>query len=176
MNPTLTDFIEEFHRYRSLGERALAQVPDDALNRITATDGNSLGMLVRHISGNFASRFTDFRTTDGEKPWRHRDDEFETRPYTRAEVDARWRDGWAVLEQALAALTDDELSATVTIRGTPFTVHGALSRALAHVAYHVGQMVLLARMLAGGEWQWLTIPKGASKDYNANPMWEKGRR
>jgi uncharacterized damage-inducible protein DinB len=169
----LSDFVDEYRRYRATGERALAQVPDAALDLVPAPDANSVAMLVRHMSGNLASRFTDFLTTDGEKPWRERDAEFETRPYTRAEVDTLWREGWAVLEATLAGLTDADLGATVTIRGQPLTVHSALSRSLAHVAYHVGQLVLLARMHAGEPWRWISIPKGGSDAYNARPDMEK---
>ena len=169
----LSDFVEEFQRYRRTGERALAQVLDAALDHVPAPDANSVAMIVRHMSGNLASRFTDFLTTDGEKPWRQRDGEFEERPYTRAELDALWRDGWAVLEGTLAGLTEADLAATVTIRGQPLSVHAALCRSVAHVSYHVGQLVLLARMLATEPWRWISIPKGGSDAYNARPDMEK---
>ena len=170
----IEDFLGEYRRYRAIGEKALAQVSDDALNRIPAADGNSIAMVVRHMGGNLASRFTNLLTEDGEKPWRDRDAEFETRPYTRAEVDALWAHGWDVVEREVAALTDAQLGATVHIRNQPLTVHAALCRSLAHVAYHVGQIVLLARMAADAEWQWISIPKGGSDAYNANPQHEKG--
>jgi uncharacterized damage-inducible protein DinB len=173
VNDLVNDFVAEYARYRAIGERALAQVPDAALDRVSAPDGNSVAMLVRHMSGNLASRFTDFLSTDGEKPWRQRDAEFEERTYTRAEVDALWRDGWQVLEATLAGLTDADLAATVHIRGQPLTVHAALGRSLAHMAYHVGQLVLLARMYAAEPWRWISIPKGASDAYNARPDREK---
>jgi len=169
----LNDFVDEYARYRNIGERALAQLPDSALDVVSAPDGNSVAMLVRHMSGNLASRFTDFLTTDGEKPWRLRDAEFAARTYTRAEVDALWRDGWAVLEGTLKTLTDADLAATVHIRAQPLTVHAALARSLAHMAYHVGQLVLLARMHAAEPWRWISIPKGASDAYNARPDMEK---
>jgi uncharacterized damage-inducible protein DinB len=169
----LSDFTDEFRRYRKTGELALAQVPDAALDVVPAPDANSVAMLVRHMSGNLASRFTDFLTTDGEKPWRGRDAEFEERPYTRADMESLWRDGWAVLEATLAGLTDDDLARTVTIRGQPLTVHSALARSLAHMAYHVGQLVLLARMHSAEPWRWISIPKGASDAYNARPDMEK---
>ena len=169
----LSDFVEEFQRYRRTGERALAQVLDAALDHVPAPDANSVAMIVRHMSGNLASRFADFHTTDGEKPWRQRDGEFEERPYTRAELDALWRDGWAVLEGTLAGLTEADLASTVTIRGQPLSVHAALCRSVAHVSYHVGQLVLLARMLATEPWRWISIPKGGSDAYNARPDMEK---
>src|SRR5438132_1453197 len=170
------DFITEYNRYRALGEKSMAQIPDDALNALPEPESNSIAMIVRHISGNFASRFTDFLTADGEKPWRDRDREFETRRYTRTEVDELWRAGWTVVEDQLKQLRDADLEKTVTIRGQPLTVHAALSRSLAHVAYHVGQIVLLARVHVGAGWQSLSIPKGKSGDYNRAPTRERGLR
>jgi hypothetical protein len=170
----IEDFSIEYRRYRALGERALAQMSDAALNHVPAPDGNSAAMIVRHLGGNLASRFTDFLTTDGEKPWRDRDAEFETRAYTRDEVEAWWRGGWDVLETQLAALADADLTRTVTIRGQPLSVHAALTRSAAHAAHHVGQLVLLARMTAEGPWHWLSIPKGESAAYNLAPTRERG--
>ncbi|MEP6618312.1 MAG: DUF1572 family protein [bacterium] len=169
----LQDFITEYHRYRILGERAIAQAPDDALNRIPALEGNSIAMIVRHVSGNLTSRFTDFLTEDGEKPWRERDDEFAQVRLSRDEVNALWRSGWDTLGAALAALTDADLARNVTIRHQPLTVHAALCRSLSHVSNHVGQIVLLARMSAGESWGSLSIPRGGTAAYNANPTAEK---
>jgi hypothetical protein len=172
----IDDFRTEYKRYRALGERAMAQMPDDALNVLPGVDANSMAMIVRHMSGNFISRFTDFLTTDGEKPDRDRDREFDERSYTRAEMDALWARGWAVLEGQLQALQDADLDRTVTIRRQPLTVHAALSRSLAHVAYHVGQLVLLGRMHAGDGWQSLSIPRGQSEAYNqALPLEKRAR-
>ena len=165
----IDDFRSEHARYRRLAEKALAQMPDAALNHVPSTDSNSVAMIVRHISGNLISRFTNFLTEDGEKPSRDRDAEFVERPYSRAEIDELLRKGYAVLEEALASLTDDDLARTVTIRQQPLTVHAALSRSLAHVAYHVGQIVLLARTTAAGSWQSLSIPRGQSQQFNAAP-------
>lgn len=172
----IDDFIAEYARYRALAERALAQTPDAMLNHVPVPDGNSAAMLVYHMSGNLASRFTDFLTSDGEKPWRERDEEFADRTCTRAEVQAKWEIGWTVLEAQLASLTDADLSRTVTIRQQPLTVHAALCRSTAHVAYHVGQLVLIARSTASAEWQSLSIPKGKSDAYNKNPIREKSPR
>lgn len=169
----IDDFRTEYKRYRMLGERAMAQTPDDALNVLPGVEANSMAMIVRHLSGNFVSRFTDFLTTDGEKPDRDRDREFDERSYTRAEMDALWARGWAVVEAQLQALTDADLDRTVTIRRQPLTVHAALSRSLAHVAYHVGQLVLLGRIHVGDGWQSLSIPKGQSEMYNRAPNLEK---
>lgn len=167
------DFIGEYERYRQGAEKAMAQVSDEAMNRVVAPNGNSIAMLVRHMGGNLTSRFTDFLTTDGEKPSRNRDDEFADGVYSRAEIDEIWKNGWAVLGGALAQLTDADLERTVTIRGQSLTVHDALCRSLAHAAMHVGQIVLLARILATDEWKWITIPKGQSQQYNQNPTLEK---
>jgi uncharacterized damage-inducible protein DinB len=172
----IATFEDEFRRYRLLAEKAMVQLSDDALNRVVAPDGNSIAMLVRHISGNFLSRFTDFLTSDGEKPWRDRDGEFGTRVYGRAEMEEMWQRGWSVLERELAALTDADVEREVSIRGQPLRVHEALARSVSHAAYHVGQIVLLARMLADDEWKWLTIPKGKSVEYNRAPTLEKGPR
>jgi uncharacterized damage-inducible protein DinB len=177
VNPSMIDdFRSEYRRYRVIADRALAQLPDAALNRVPAPDGNSAAMIVRHVSGNLSSRFTDFLTSDGEKPSRDRDGEFRERSYTRSEVDALWAHGWKVLERALDELTDAELSRTVTIRQQPLSVHAALCRSLAHMAYHVGQLVLLARMTATAEWKWISIPKHGSAAYNAAPYGEKSPR
>ncbi|HKH93646.1 MAG TPA: DUF1572 family protein [Gemmatimonadaceae bacterium] len=165
----IADFRSEYARYRQLAEKALAQMPDAELNRVPAPDTNSTAMIVRHMSGNLISRFTNFLTEDGEKPNRDRDREFDERPYTRAEVTELWAKGFAALDEALAPLTDADLERTVTIRQQPMTVHAALSRSLAHLAYHVGQIVLLARIHAAGPWESLSIPKGQSTQYNAAP-------
>ena len=116
--------------YRVLGERALAQMSDAALNQVPAAEANSAAMIVRHLGGNLVSRFTDFLTADGEKPWRDRDAEFEARAYSRDEVDAWWRRGWDVVEGQLAGLAGADLTRTVTIRGQPLTVHAALTRSV----------------------------------------------
>jgi hypothetical protein len=169
----IKDFIDEYARYRGIGQKAMAQVTDEALNRVMGQDNNSMAVIVRHISGNLRSRFTDFLSSDGEKPWRDRDTEFADANYNRQDIDAMWAEGWGVLETELAALSDDDLQKTVTIRNHPLTVHEALSRSLAHTAYHVGQIVLLARLLTDADWQWISVPKGKSKEYNLNPTMEK---
>lgn len=170
----IESFRIELSRYRSLGERALAQMPDAALDRAPGPDANSVATLVRHLSGNLQSRFTDFLTADGEKPWRDRDREFEEWHPSRAELEAAWQEGWETLEAALGELADSQLERQVTIRRQNLTVHDALCRALGHVAYHVGQIVLLARTQAEGGWESLSIPKGGSAAYNENPTLEKG--
>jgi hypothetical protein len=170
----LKDFKTEFERYKVLGEKALKQVPDGELNhRLGGGELNSVTMIVRHISGNFRSRFTDFLTTDGEKPWRNRDSEFDDVRLTRKQLMETWGSGWAVLFDALDQLKEEDAERQVTIRGVALTVNEALLRSLAHVAMHIGQIILLARLTHSGEWQALTIPKGQSAQYNQNPTMEK---
>ncbi|MXX55196.1 MAG: DUF1572 domain-containing protein [Gemmatimonadetes bacterium] len=173
MNRTLLPLFEaEFVRYKLLGERALRQVRPEELHA-RADEGNSVAIIVWHVAGNLESKFTDLLTTDGEKPWRNRDSEFEAREVSAAEVTEKWERGWRVLFGALADLTDDDLAAPITIRGVQFRVDEALLRSLAHLAYHVGQVVLLARAFRGDDWEYLSIPPGESEAYNANPVLEK---
>jgi hypothetical protein len=159
-------FIEDFRtfyaQYRTLGERAIAQMSDEALNAIPADEANSAAMIMRHICGNLRSRFTDFLTSDGEKPWRERDREFETQAYARDDIETIWREAFAIVEQQLGQLTDADLARTVRIGNETMTAHGALTRGLAHLASHVGQLILLARVHTGSSWQWLSIPKAKS--------------
>ena len=159
MSTLIEHFAVEFRRYRDLADKAMAQVPDDALNRVPGPDANSIAMIVRHISGNLRSRFTDFLTTDGEKPWRDRDSEFVERPYTRDELREMWNASWTIVDAQLGALTDAHLQQIVTIRGVKASVQEALCRATAHIAYHAGQIVLLCRMYGSGDWTSLSIPK-----------------
>jgi uncharacterized damage-inducible protein DinB len=172
----LKDFLDEFRRHKATCEKAIAQVSDEGLNRVIGLGNNSIAVIVRHVSGNLVSRFTDFLTSDGEKPWRDRDAEFDVREYDRREVERMWADGWRVLKGELTNLTDSDLGREVVIRGQTLTVHEALARSLAHFSYHVGQIVLLARILSEGEWEWISIPKGKSAEYNRDPTMEKGPR
>jgi uncharacterized damage-inducible protein DinB len=162
----IDDFRMENARWRDVAEKAIAQMPDDALNHVPSPEGNSVAMLVRHVSGNLVSRFTNFLTEDGEKPDRDRDAEFVERPYTRAEVGEMMRRGFGALEAALASLTDADMARTVTVRGQPMTVHAALTRSLAHIVNHLGQIVLIAKMTVTGPWQSLSIPRGQSQGFN----------
>ncbi len=174
----MRDIIEsiegEYRRYRSLGERTLDQLDADQLVARPTEASNSIATLVWHISGNLESRFTDFLTTDGEKPWRERDDEFAVRDATPEEIRAKWNRGWDVLMTALSELNDEDLRRTVTIRGIELTVADALLRSVAHTASHVGQMTFQGKVLAGGAWEWLSIAPGGTAAYNANPTREKG--
>lgn len=164
---------QEFVRYKALGESAIAQLPEPDLSREGPGGGNSIATLVWHLSGNLASRFTDFLTSDGEKPWRDRDDEFVPRSVTHAVLAERWAHGWSAALGAIAALGDADLDREVTIRRQPLTVAQALSRSLAHTVYHVGQIVYLSKAWRAGEWTNLSIPPGQSRAYNAAPTRER---
>jgi hypothetical protein len=173
MNAVVASIHGEYVRYKALAEGALSQLTDGELASPGPGGGNSIAVICRHVSGNLLSRFTDFLTSDGEKPWRAREEEFRLRAVTRAELLAHWDRGWAVLLEVLAGLTDADLERTVTIRGQPLQVHEALHRSLAHMSYHVGQVVLQARALRGAAWSFLSIPPGLSEQYNASPVAEK---
>lgn len=156
----------EYRRYKKLGEGAIAQVRDAELARPGPGGGSSITVIVWHVAGNLASRFTEFLTSDGEKPWRKRDEEFAAREVSRAEVLAKWEHGWRILFEALAALTDAHLHEHVTIRGERLAVHAALHRSLAHTASHVGQILYLAKSFRGDQWTSLSIPLGESDAYS----------
>jgi hypothetical protein len=163
----LQDFRKMFRMYKALAEKAMAQVPTDAaFGAMLDDNSNSIAIVVQHIAGNLRSRYRDFLTTDGEKPDRDRDGEFEVHePVTRDSVLTLWNTGWAVALQSLDALTPDDLEKTITIRGEAFSVVEALNRSMTHTAYHVGQIVYLARHLAGPTWTSLSIPKGQSAEF-----------
>lgn len=161
----------EFVAQRAAAEKAIAQLGDDDLRRSAGGDTNSVAVIMKHLAGNLRSRFTDFLTSDGEKPWRDRDseflDDFAPGAAGRQQATARWNEGWACALAALDALTDADLARTVTIRGEPHTVQRALARSLAHAGYHTGQILLIARLLVGPErWRVITIPKGGSQEHN----------
>jgi len=173
-NNTFIKSIEgEYRRYKSLADSALEQVPDDKLSEPGPLGGNSLATICWHVAGNLQSRFTDFLTSDGEKPWRQREEEFAQRTVSRAELNEKWNAGWDVLFSALGELSDDDLTQTVLIRAQALAVHEALHRSLAHASYHVGQIVYLAHSIVGGSWKYLSIPPGGSAAYNADPRYEK---
>jgi uncharacterized damage-inducible protein DinB len=171
---SLIDSIRaEYLRYKALAEAAMDQLPDDQLSAAGPNGGNSIAVVCWHMAGNLRSRFTDFLTSDGEKPWRQREEEFATRTVSRAELREKWDSGWDALLGALAELDDEQLGRTVTIRGQPLLVHEALHRSLSHASYHVGQVVYLAKALRGPEWRYLSIAPGASDAYNRNPTRER---
>jgi Protein of unknown function (DUF1572) len=163
----LSDTTSSFRGLKELAERALAQVSDDEIHRTLDDEANSIAVIMQHMAGNLRSRFTDFLTSDGEKPDRHRDAEFESSGAARAVLISRWEEGWGCLFGALAELRGSDLLRTVYIRAEPHTVVKALHRQLTHQAYHVGQIVLLARHFAGARWVTLSVPKGQSEAFNA---------
>ena len=162
----LKDSIDLFRYYKKLGERAIAQCPDEGLFAVLDVESNSIAIVVKHMVGNMRSRWTDFLTNDGEKPDRNRDTEFEDPAATRAELMELWERGWRLVFGALEPLTDADLMRTITIRTEPHSVMQAINRQVAHYSYHVGQIVYLARHFAGDKWQSLTIPKKKSGEFN----------
>jgi len=155
----LKDALAVFRQYKKLAEGAMAQVSDEELASVLDAEMNSIALVVKHMAGNMRSRWTDFLTTDGEKPDRNRDSEFVEPPATRAELMAAWEDGWSRVWAALEPLSDDDLGRTITIRGEPHSVMQAIQRQIAHYAYHVGQIVLLAKHFRGETWRSLSMPK-----------------
>jgi hypothetical protein len=156
----LEDCILQLRKLRALAENAVAQIDDAQFFELIDPDANSIALIMKHVGGNMLSRWTDFLTTDGEKPNRDRDSEFETTSDdTRHAILARWEDGWSCMLGALSALQADDLSRTVTIRGEPHTVVQAINRQFSHYSAHVGQIVLLAKHFAGPRWQTLSMPK-----------------
>jgi hypothetical protein len=165
--------LTAFRSNKGLADKAVAQLTDDKLHTALDVNTNNIAVIMKHVAGNLLSRWTDFLTSDGEKPWRDRDDEFIDSLTTRGELTAYWESGWQRLFDSLSALTPDDLGKTVTIRGEPHPVPLAIQRSLAHCGYHVGQIVLIARILAGDKWATLTIPRGASAGFNQR-VWGEG--
>ena len=164
MRTVIATLEADLRKARATAEAAIAQVDDAQLTSAPA-GSNSIAVIVRHLAGNFVSRFTDFLTSDGEKPWRDRDGEFEDPTITRDGLMTEWNRGWDVLMSSLASLTDADLSRTVTIRGQSLTVLEALVRSFGHASLHIGQIVFLAKALRGDAWKTLTIPRGQSKTF-----------
>jgi hypothetical protein len=162
----LEDVEMEFARYRLLGLRSLERLTSDQLFLAQESHGNPAAVIVQHLCGNMRSRWTDFLTTDGEKPWRNRDREFEPILRTREEVIAAWEAGWDTLMDALQALSDLDLERIVYIRGEAHSIRRAILRQLTHYPYHVGQLVHIAKACATNGWDSLSIPKGGSEDFN----------
>src|SRR5271169_6471948 len=166
----LQDSIGLFRYYKKLADRAIAQCPDEALFTALDAESNSIAIIVKHMSGNMRSRWLNFLTTDGEKPDRNRDTEFETPPKTRAELIEMWERGWKFLFDALEPLTEAALTQTVTIRTEPHSVMQAINRQVAHYAHHVGQILFLAKHLTvakTGKWESLSVPRGKSAEFTA---------
>jgi hypothetical protein len=163
----ITDTADLFRYYKRLADRAIGQVSDDALFVTLDAESNSIAIIVKHLAGNMRSRWTDFLSADGEKPDRNRDSEFETPPSTRAELLTLWESNWKLVFDAIASLTETDLSRTIYIRGEAHSVMQAINRQITHYAYHVGQIVYLAKHFVGPEWKTLTVPRGKSAELNA---------
>ncbi|MFC7366371.1 MULTISPECIES: DUF1572 family protein [Bhargavaea] len=158
-----------FDQLKDLGDRAVAQLNDQEIHHVPGPESNSIAVIVRHLSGNMISRWTDFLTTDGEKPDRNRDGEFEIVSVTKAELREISEAGWKTLFGALDSLDEDDLLKEIFIRGERHTVIDAMERHLSHVASHIGQIVYIAKMLTGENWETLSIPKGQSETYRTKP-------
>jgi len=163
----LMDSTNLLRYYKKLGERAIAQASDEALLATPDTESNSIAIIVKHLAGNMRSRWTDFLTSDGEKQDRNRDSEFESPPQTRSEILALWESAWKIVFDSLAPLAEDDLSRTVRIRGERHSVVQAINRQVAHYAYHVGQIVYIAKHYTADHWKSLTVPRGKSSDFNS---------
>ena len=161
------DSLTLFRYHKGLGDRAMALLTGDQIFATLDPEMNSVAIIVKHLSGNMQSRWSNMLTSDGEKPGRNRDDEFENPPATHEAVVKTWEDGWTVVLDTLATLTDADMTKTITIRGEPHSVIQAINRQLGHYSYHCGQVVFLAKHLAGANWKSLSIPRGRSSDFNA---------
>jgi len=156
----LDECLAQLQKLKGQSDKAMAQIDDEQFFALLDSESNSIALIVKHVAGNMRSRWTDFLTTDGEKPDRDRDSEFETGPEeTREVILAHWEDGWSRTLGAISSLAPDDLDKTVTIRGEPHTVLQAINRQVAHYALHAGQIVLLAKHFAGSRWQTLSLPK-----------------
>ena len=162
----IQDSLSLFRYYKRLAERAMEQISDEQLFTAIDDEANSIAVIVKHMAGNMLSRWTDFLTTDGEKPDRDRDSEFVVPPVTREELMVLWEDGWSRVFAAIEPLTEPDLGRTVTIRGEAHSVMQAINRQLAHYPHHVGQIVLLAKHFACDHWQSLSVPRNKSADFN----------
>jgi uncharacterized damage-inducible protein DinB len=166
LNSYLPSVIKQFEYHKSLGDKAFSQLSFEDLQNEVAKDTNAIAIIVKHLVGNMHSRWTNFLTEDGEKEWRHRDEEFETTFTSKIELQDAWQKGWDCLFEAVKLLSNKNLEQVIFIRNQEHTVTEAVNRQMMHYAYHVGQIVLLAKLIKGGDWECLSIPKGQSKAYN----------
>ena len=167
MNMIISSILHEYKNYKSMTERAISQVADEDIHKVKGEDGNSIAVIMNHISGNLKSRFTNFLTEDGEKAWRNRDQEFDETLEGRESLLRKWEGSWKILFDEVQSLNDADLSKSVKIRGEEMTVSAALQRSLAHTTFHVGQIVFLARCHVGKDWKSLSIPRGQSGSFNS---------
>ena len=176
MESYLESIKKQFTYYRTLGEQTFEQIPDESLFWQPNSESNSMAMIVKHLHGNMLSRWTDFLTSDGEKEWRNRDQEFDNDIKGRSELLAKWNAGWDCLLDAIEPLKYDQLEDLIYIRNMGHTVIEAINRQLAHYSYHVGQIVFLGKLIQYESWQSLSIPKGGSAAYNAEKFNKPKRR
>jgi uncharacterized damage-inducible protein DinB len=174
MTDVAAHYLDEAHRqmrgHKRLAEGAMAQLKDEELFITLDPESNSIAVIVKHMAGNMRSRFTDFLITDGEKPDRHRDQEFELSPATtRADLTKWWEEGWARVFATIEAFKPEDVMRKVTVRGEPHTVLQAINRQIAHYTYHTGQIVFLAKHIRSSKWKTLSIPRGKSEDYKTAP-------
>lgn len=162
--------------YKMLGEKTFSQLDDDALFWQFNAESNSIDVIVKHLSGNMLSRWTDFLTSDGEKEWRNREDEFEATIKTREELVAAWEKGWNCVFDALDSVNKDNFDTVIYIRNMGHSMSEAINRQLAHYAYHIGQIVYIGRMINGDKWLSLSVPKGGSAAFNAEKFSKEKRR
>jgi Protein of unknown function (DUF1572) len=171
----LSAVINAFEANKRLADRAVEQVPNEKLHAALDANTNSIAVIMKHVAGNLTSRWTDFLTSDGEKSWRNRDDEFVDNFGSRAELLEAWERGWSCLLTTLKSLKPADLGNTVLIRGEPHSVPLALERSLGHTCYHIGQIVQVARIHAGDKWNTLTIPRGGSDQFNKAHWGQAGK-
>ncbi len=165
-------FVGEYKRYRDYLDGALPQLSDDEFFRKIGPTSNSVAIIMKHMSGNLKSRFSDFLTTDGEKPWRDRESEFDVTGLSREDLMQSWDEAWQVLEDNVFGLEPNDGSKIVTVRGVELTVNDALCRSLAHISSHVGEIIFVAKYFKGEKWTYLSVPPGGSEAYNQKPTRE----
>ena len=165
-NPFVQGWITEFEVSKEWADDAIVQMSDEQLFKQVAPGFNSVAAIMKHIGGNVKSRWTDWRTTDGEKPWRNRETEFDVEGLTRADVQKIWDEAWETIFSELAGMSEEDLALTLTIRGEPHSVPEAINRQLLHAGYHTGQIVWLARLMVGEGWDWITVKPGGTDEFN----------
>ena len=168
-------YFGEYQRYKTYLDGALPQLSDDDFFKSIGPTSNSVAVIMKHLSGNFKSRFTDFLTTDGEKPWRNRESEFDVRGLSREDVMALWQEAWQILEENAFSLSSNDRDKLITVRGVELTVDDALCRSLAHFSSHVGEIIFVSKYFVGDNWTYLSIAPGQSDAYNKNPTRERLR-
>jgi hypothetical protein len=169
----IEDILKRLVYYKSLGDKTFEQLEENDFFYRPSPESNSIAIIIQHMYGNMMSRFSNFLTEDGEKPWRNRDAEFEANEFTRQDLQDCWQTGWSLVQSVISNLSHEDLDKEITIRGEKLFVYDALLRQLAHYPYHVGQIVLIGKMIKDTAWQNLSVPKGGSNDFNKEMMGNK---